>query len=164
MSARKSDCLTFSSSHTFFDAPIKPPISAAAAATRNSSVFRHTVPRAGFSYVLAECCLELLERTKRTDIVGRIRTFSADHSPDPGGRVAGAQEAAARRRGSSSDSATSTVTRVARPWLRTWTGPGSSHARKSFGRSRICPASPRSTSARRRSGWPVKRSRLRCSS
>ena len=51
------------------------PISVALAGTGNSSVFRQAVSRTGFSYVLAECGLRLLERTKRAEIVGRIRTF-----------------------------------------------------------------------------------------
>jgi hypothetical protein len=39
--------------------------------------FSAHAPRAGFSYVLAECGLELRERIKRPEICGRIRTFSA---------------------------------------------------------------------------------------
>jgi hypothetical protein len=40
------------------------PISAAASGPVNLSVFRHAVPRAGFSYVLAECGLRLRDRKK----------------------------------------------------------------------------------------------------
>jgi hypothetical protein len=43
--------------------------------TENSSVFRHAVPRAGYSYVFAECGLELRERPKRAEIGGRNRTY-----------------------------------------------------------------------------------------
>jgi hypothetical protein len=43
--------------------------------TGNSSVLRHAVLRTGFPHVLAEFGLRLPERSNRTEISGRIRTF-----------------------------------------------------------------------------------------
>jgi hypothetical protein len=53
----------------------KPPISAAVPGSGNSSVFRHAMPCTRMPYVLAESCLRLQVRTKRTEIGGRIRTI-----------------------------------------------------------------------------------------
>jgi hypothetical protein len=68
---------------------IKGPISAAVASTGNSCVFRHSVLRTGFSYVLAESRLRRRERSERSEIGGRNRTFFGSLSGGgfaPGGR------------------------------------------------------------------------------
>jgi hypothetical protein len=54
---------------------LEPRISAAVTGTGKSSVFRHAVPRAGFSYVLAESGLGLPDGIQRREIGGRILTF-----------------------------------------------------------------------------------------
>jgi hypothetical protein len=66
--------VVFRETQAFSRNVIKPPISSAVTGPGNSSVFRHAVLRAGFSYVLAECGLRLPERTKRPEIGDRIRT------------------------------------------------------------------------------------------
>ena len=62
----------------------------------NSSVFRCTVPRSGFSYVLAECDLKLRERIKRRKPAPKFepllkrsaqRSCDAHRGPDQRGRM-----------------------------------------------------------------------------
>src|SRR5580698_1566367 len=70
----RSHCL-FRETQPFCGQAIKRPIIAAVTGAENSSVFWQAVPRAGFSYVLAEMWASACERTKRPEIGGRIRTF-----------------------------------------------------------------------------------------
>jgi hypothetical protein len=67
---------TFRETQAISRIAINRPISAAPVGTGSSSVFRHAVSRARFSYVLAESGLRLRERIKHPEIGGRIRTFS----------------------------------------------------------------------------------------
>jgi hypothetical protein len=55
---------TLPKSQTFSGRVIIPPISAAVTGTGKSSVFRHTIPRAGFPYVLAESGVRWRARAK----------------------------------------------------------------------------------------------------